>query len=93
MPAHERYEVNISQLFGVFIFRSKFVTNKNVFFFRSQKKTHHLAFSITLDSIDSNKSLDFVAPDEPVFDYWTDGINALLGKIIANNNFSYSDGE
>ena len=25
-------------------------------------------------------SLDFVAPDEQVFDYWTDGINALLGK-------------
>ena len=23
-------------------------------------------------------SLNFIAPDEKVFDYWTDGINALL---------------
>lgn len=39
---------------------------------------------MTLDSIELG-SLDFVAPDEVVFDYWTDGVNALLGntrKII-----------
>lgn len=32
--------------------------------------------------LDSNDvgSLDFVAPDQQTFDYWVDGINALLGK-------------
>lgn len=44
-----------------------------------RKTTHQLAFSFILDSVDVT-SLDFVAPDEQVFDYWTDGINALLGE-------------
>lgn len=44
-----------------------------------RKTTHQLAFSLILDSVDVS-SLDFVAPDEHVFDFWTDGINALLGK-------------
>ncbi|XP_011502310.1 PREDICTED: engulfment and cell motility protein 1 [Ceratosolen solmsi marchali] len=44
-----------------------------------RKTTHILAFSLILDSVDIT-SLDFVAPDEQVFDYWTDGINALLGN-------------
>lgn len=43
-----------------------------------RKTTHQLAFSLALDSVEVS-SLDFVAPDEQVFDYWTDGINALLG--------------
>jgi engulfment/cell motility protein 1 len=47
---------------------------------RGRKTTHQLAFSLTLDSVEVT-SLDFVAPDEQVFDYWTDGINALLGNI------------
>jgi engulfment/cell motility protein 1 len=47
--------------------------------FRGRKTTHQLAFSLTLDSVEVT-SLDFVAPDEQVFDYWTDGINALLGN-------------
>ncbi|KAJ9597398.1 hypothetical protein L9F63_011743 [Diploptera punctata] len=46
---------------------------------RGRKTTHQLAFSLTLDSVEVS-SLDFVAPDEQVFDYWTDGINALLGN-------------
>jgi hypothetical protein len=46
---------------------------------RGRKTTHQLAFSLTLDSVEMT-SLDFVAPDEQVFDYWTDGINALLGN-------------
>lgn len=46
---------------------------------RGRKTTHQLAFSLLLDSVDVT-SLDFVAPDEQVFDYWTDGINALLGN-------------
>ncbi|XP_051161267.1 engulfment and cell motility protein 1 isoform X1 [Leptopilina boulardi] len=48
-----------------------------------RKTTHQLAFSLVLDSVDVT-SLDFVAPDEEIFDYWTDGINALLGnKMIS----------
>uniref|UniRef100_A0A1B6DW40 ELMO domain-containing protein n=1 Tax=Clastoptera arizonana TaxID=38151 RepID=A0A1B6DW40_9HEMI len=46
---------------------------------RGRKTTHQLAFSLTLDSVDVT-SLDFVAPDEEAYDYWTDGINALLGQ-------------
>ncbi|XP_077285438.1 engulfment and cell motility Ced-12 [Arctopsyche grandis] len=47
------------------------------------KIPHHLAFSLTLDSVDMT-SLDFVAPDEQVFDYWTDGINALLSNKMVS---------
>jgi hypothetical protein len=28
------------------------------------------------------RRLDFVAPDQQAFDYWTDGINCLLGKLF-----------
>lgn len=45
---------------------------------RSRKSALNLGFSITFDNMD-NSTLDFVAPDETVFNYWTDGINALLG--------------
>ncbi|XP_076297340.1 engulfment and cell motility Ced-12 isoform X2 [Lasioglossum baleicum] len=48
-----------------------------------RKNTHQLAFSLILDSVDVS-SLDFVAPDEQVFDYWTDGINALLNKKMTS---------
>nr|CAD7194337.1 unnamed protein product [Timema douglasi] len=48
-----------------------------------RKTTHQLAFSLTLDSVEVT-SLDFVAPDEQVFDYWTDGINALLGNKMTS---------
>lgn len=48
--------------------------------FSGRKTTHQLAFSLLLDSVEV-ASLDFVAPDEQVFDYWTDGINALLGML------------
>lgn len=34
-----------------------------------------------LDSHDVG-SLDFVAPDQQTFDYWVDGINALLGPYF-----------
>nr|CAG4651644.1 EOG090X02BW [Triops cancriformis] len=43
-----------------------------------KKSIAQLAFSLILDSNDGG-SLDFLAPDEKMFDYWTDGINALLG--------------
>ncbi|XP_039283993.1 engulfment and cell motility protein 1 [Nilaparvata lugens] len=50
---------------------------------RGRKTTHQLAFSLTLDSVEVT-SLDFVAPDEKAFDYWTDGINALLGNKMVS---------
>lgn len=37
------------------------------------------AFSLMLDSNDV-ASLDLVASDQQTFDYWIDGINALLGN-------------
>lgn len=43
---------------------------------RARKPTVNLGFSIAYSL--ENSTLDFVAPDEPTFDYWTDGINALL---------------
>jgi hypothetical protein len=42
--------------------------------------TADLAFSIILD--EEPHSLDFVAPNQRAFDYWTDGINCLLGKLL-----------
>ncbi|KAI4504552.1 hypothetical protein M0802_000102 [Mischocyttarus mexicanus] len=48
-----------------------------------RKTTHQLAFSLMLDSVEVS-SLDFVAPDEQVFDYWTDGINALLNNKMTS---------
>lgn len=50
---------------------------------RTRKNAGNLAFSITLDSME-NTTLDFVAPDETTFHYWTDGINALLGQEMAS---------
>lgn len=46
-----------------------------------RKTTHILAFSLMLDSVEVS-SLDFVASDEQVYDYWIDGINALLCKLF-----------
>lgn len=43
-----------------------------------RKSAMNLGFSITFDKED-NPTFDFVAPDETVFNYWTDGINGLLG--------------
>ncbi|XP_015118781.1 engulfment and cell motility protein 1 [Diachasma alloeum] len=48
-----------------------------------RKTTHQLAFSLALDSVEV-ANLDFVAPDEQVYDYWTDGINALLGNKMTS---------
>ncbi|XP_046388664.1 engulfment and cell motility protein 1 [Ischnura elegans] len=45
---------------------------------KGRKTNHQLAFSLMVDSVDAT-ALNFVAPDEQVFDYWVDGINALLG--------------
>lgn len=45
---------------------------------KAKKQALNLGFSISYESMD-HSTLDFVAPDEMVFNYWTDGINALLG--------------
>lgn len=50
---------------------------------RTRKSAVNLAFSITFDSMD-HSTLDFVAPDEMSFNYWTDGINALLGQEMVS---------
>lgn len=44
---------------------------------RARKSAVNVGFSITFDNMD-HATLDFVAPDETTFNYWTDGINALL---------------
>lgn len=44
---------------------------------RSKKSTFQLAFSLIPES-ETNEVLNFVAPDEKTFDYWIDGLNALL---------------
>lgn len=50
---------------------------------RTRKSALNLGFSITFDNMD-NETLDFVAPDETVFKYWTDGINALLSQPMVS---------
>lgn len=50
---------------------------------RTRKSAVNLAFSITFENMD-HSTVDFVAPDETVFNYWTDGINALLGQEMVS---------
>lgn len=52
---------------------------------RARKSAVHLGFSITFDNMD-HATLDFVAPDEQTFNYWTDGINALLGQSMVSKS-------
>lgn len=55
---------------------------------RGRKISPHLAFSLMLKSVDFQvTSLDFLAPDEQIFDYWTDGINALLKEKMTSKTF------
>lgn len=46
------------------------------------KSTLSLAFSLIPDS--DQEPLNFVASNDKVFDYWTDGINALLGNKMTS---------
>lgn len=46
---------------------------------KKQNKTFVLAFSLIPQS-EQEEPLCFVAPDPKTFDYWTDGINALLDQ-------------
>lgn len=50
---------------------------------RARKSAANLGFSITFDNMD-HSTLDFVASEELVFHYWTDGINALLGQNMTS---------
>lgn len=46
-----------------------------------RKNPSTLAFSVMKDSAGSEPaSVDFVAPDETTYNYWVDGLNALLRK-------------
>lgn len=53
---------------------------------RGRKISPHLAFSLILKSAEM-PSLDFVAPDEQIFDFWTDGVNALLKEKMLSKTF------
>lgn len=44
---------------------------------KSKKSTFTLAFSLLPEA--EGDPLNFVSPNEKIYDYWTDGINALLG--------------
>lgn len=55
---------------------------------RGRKITPQMAFSLMVKSDDFEvTSLDFVAPDEQIFDYWTDGLNALLKEKMTSRTF------
>ncbi|XP_069704505.1 engulfment and cell motility protein 1-like [Periplaneta americana] len=49
---------------------------------KSDQEVIDLAFSILLD--EEPHTLDFVAPDQRAFDYWTDGMNCLLGQPMTS---------
>lgn len=50
----------------------------------SKKSTLNVAFSIIPDS-DQEEPLNFVAPNDKAFDYWTDGVHALIGKEMTSH--------
>nr|CAG4635321.1 EOG090X02BW [Artemia franciscana] len=52
---------------------------------KSKKMTHPYVFSMVLDTPEPS-TLDFVAPDEQTYEYWLDGINALLGRLDAHSS-------
>jgi len=43
-----------------------------------------LAFSLIPTENFSMEPVNFVAASEEIFNIWTDGINALLGKAVSN---------
>ncbi|KAI1303037.1 Engulfment and cell motility protein 1 [Halotydeus destructor] len=55
---------------------------------KSKKPTFALAFSLILDS-EQDEPLNFVAPNEKSFAYWTDGVNALLGKDMVSSEYEH----
>jgi engulfment/cell motility protein 1 len=50
---------------------------------KSKKSTFQLAFSLLTES-DDQPNLNFVAPDERTYNYWIDGLNALLGNSMTS---------
>jgi engulfment and cell motility protein 1 len=57
------------------------LTGKDCPHIKNRKAVVHLAFSI---STEDQLTLDFVAPDEAAFNYWTDGINALIEQRMVS---------
>lgn len=49
---------------------------------RDRNTKDHLCFSLERDNGGDN--LDFIAPDQKRFDYWTDGISALLRRRMTS---------
>lgn len=54
--------------------------------YKQRKGDTHLFFSIQYDS-DRPCTLDFVAPDQDTFNYWTDGVNALLDSQMVSTKY------
>ena len=48
-----------------------------------KKTTYSSAFSLIPDA-EQEQPLNFVAPNEKTFDYWIDGINALMGQEMTS---------
>lgn len=59
-----------------------FHVGKNCPFLKGKRTPVSYAFSLQLVSEPSE--LDFIAPDDKVFDVWTDGINALLEQPLTS---------
>jgi engulfment/cell motility protein 1 len=53
---------------------------------KSKKSTYPTAFSL-IPFCDQDDSLNFVAPTDKVFDYWLDGINALLQLEMSSREY------
>lgn len=51
---------------------------------RTRKSAANLVFSITIENMTDCPSLDFVAPDEITFNYWTDALNCLLDQPMVS---------
>jgi engulfment/cell motility protein 1 len=54
---------------------------------KSKKSTFSLAFSLIPDA-EQESPLNFVAQNEKIFDYWIDGINALLGLEMTSKEMN-----
>lgn len=57
---------------------------------KNRKTLLALAFSLMVKSAEFEvTSLDFVAPDDQTFSYWTDGVNALLKEKMTSKIFEH----
>lgn len=49
----------------------------------SLKVQINFAFTLQPEEPQMNEPINFVAPNEEVYNIWMDGINALLGKVVS----------